>query len=188
MLVSLQRPASILEIGTFAGHGAVSMAERLPQGGRLVTVDNSAADPVALDIAQRAFAHSTVAGRISLEIADAGEYLKSTTESYDLIFVDADKPNYLNYLDVICDRQLMKPSGVMIFDNTLWGGRVLEPDLPESEDFESEPDPEAWVRLMQDDWARHVRAFNNEVLTRPGFEVVLAPIADGMTLIRVQRD
>jgi caffeoyl-CoA O-methyltransferase len=106
-----------------------------------------------------------VADRIDLRIAPAVETLRALPkdESIDLAFIDADKPNYPNYYDEIMPR--LSPSGVLLVDNVLWGGRVIAADA-------------------NDEQTSAIRAFNSKVVRDPHVECVMLPISDGLTMIR----
>ena len=127
-LVAISGAKRILEIGTFTGYSALSMAEALPPGGRLVTCD---IDPAAVSIAQRFFAKSPHGGKIIVQLGDALEYVESLPEQeeLDLVFLDADKSRYVAYYEAVLPH--VRQGGLIVADNTLWSGRVLN---PESED------------------------------------------------------
>lgn len=183
MLVSLIGARRILEIGTFTGHATVGMAERLPADGQLVTLDSFVADDRARNIAKSAFAESSFEDKINLVEGDAMDSLQELDGQFDLIFVDADKPNYANYFNTVLDRELLAPHGLLVFDNTLWGGAVLSPAEADT-GFEEAADGDAWLTGMQRDWARSLVAFNAQVAAEPRVEAVLLTVRDGMTLVR----
>jgi caffeoyl-CoA O-methyltransferase len=122
LLVQLSRPQFVLEVGTFTGYSALSMAEGLPDGGRIVTCEMN---PKARAIAQTAFSASPFADRIELRFGAALDTLAAMDEPIDFAFVDADKGNYANYYEAILKR--MPSGGVIVFDNMLWSGAVLDP-------------------------------------------------------------
>jgi caffeoyl-CoA O-methyltransferase len=183
MLVSLLNVRRILEVGTFTGHATVAMAERLPAGGEIVTLDNFTADERARSIATAAFARSADRGKITLLEGDAAESLNTVTGTFDLIFVDADKPSYRTYFSRILDRGLLGLGGLLIFDNTLWGGRVLDAG-GSSPSFEHVSDAEGWLDGMLGEWGRHVSAFNRHVAEDGRVETVVLTVQDGMTFVR----
>jgi len=122
LLVQLCRPQCVLEVGTFTGYSALSMAEGLPAGGRIVTCEMN---PKARDMAQAAFDASPFADRIELRFGPALDTIAKLDGPVDFAFVDADKSNYEKYYEAILDR--MPSGGVFVFDNMLWSGAVLDP-------------------------------------------------------------
>jgi caffeoyl-CoA O-methyltransferase len=153
-LVWLGRPQRILEIGTFTGHSALSMAAALPEGGR---IDACEIDPARAAFAQRYFDRSQHGSKITLHIGPAGETVDSLDGEFDFVFIDADKEGYVGYYDAVVPR--LSAHGLIVADNTLWGGRVVEGEGP----------------LVQ---------FNEHVASDPRTVQVLLPVRDGMTLIR----
>ena len=122
MLARLAGAKRILEIGTFAGYSALSMAEALPEEGELVTCEM---DPEAIFVAKKYFALSPHGKKITLMEGPALDSLKKVSGFFDMAFIDADKENYSNYYDAIFP--LIRPGGLMAIDNVLWSGRVLDP-------------------------------------------------------------
>ena len=153
-LVWLGQPKHVLEIGTFTGHSALSMAAALPEGGRINACE---IDPERAAFAQRYFDRSPHGSKITLHIGPAGETIDRLEGEFDLVFVDADKEGYVGYYDAVVPR--LAPHGVIVADNTLWGGRVVDGEGP----------------LVE---------FNEHVAADPRTVQVLLPIRDGMTLIR----
>lgn len=186
MLVSLLKARRILEVGTFTGHATVALAERLPDDGEIVTLDNFVVDKEARAIATSAFALSPHRRKITLVEGDAHATLETVTGPFDLIFVDADKPSYQSYYTHILDRGLLELDGLLIFDNTLWGGLVLTPSADRLA-FEEASDGAAWLDGMLTEWARHVVAFNQYVAADDRVEAVVLTVHDGMTLVRRTR-
>ena len=117
----------VLEIGTFTGYSALCFAESVPEDGKVVTCD---IDPEATAMARRFWAESSHGAKIHLKLAPALETIQSLTELYDLIFIDADKANYVNYYQRAVD--LLSPQGVILIDNVLWGGDVIKSPPPDS--------------------------------------------------------
>lgn len=162
MLTRLLGVRTAVEVGTFTGYSALCIAQGLAEGGRLLCCDVSEEwTSIARDHWQRA----GVADRIDLRVAPALETLRGlpTGAHIDLAFIDADKPNYPNYFDEIIPR--LSPSGVLLVDNVLWGGRVIAHDA-------------------NDDNTAAIRAFNRKVVDDPRVECVMLPISDGLTMIR----
>jgi caffeoyl-CoA O-methyltransferase len=156
MLVRMTQARRVLEIGTFTGYSALMMAEGLPDNGELITCD---VDPTATSMAREFFARSPHGRKISLRMGPALETLKGLRGPFDLVFIDADKQNYSAYYDAVLP--LLRTGGLLVADNTLWSGRVLEP---------KEPNDHAIV------------AFNAKVAADPRVQKALLTVRDGMTL------
>jgi caffeoyl-CoA O-methyltransferase len=156
MLVWFGRPQRVLEIGTFSGHSALSMAAALPEGG---TIDTLELDPERAEVAQRYFDRSPYGDRIRLHLGPALETLDRLEGSFELVFIDADKEGYVDYYEAVLPR--LSERGLIVADNTLWSGRVVDPD---------------------DDGP--ITRFNEHVRADPRAVVVILSVRDGMTLIR----
>lgn len=161
MLVHASGARRVLEIGTYSGYSALSMAAALPEDGR---IDTCEIDREHAEVAQRYFDRSPHGGRITLHLGPALETIGRLEGVFDLVFVDADKSGYANYFEAVLPR--LSERGLIAFDNTLWSGRVLDPG-----DIASE-DTRALVELNE----RLVR--DERVLC------VQLPIRDGVTLVR----
>jgi caffeoyl-CoA O-methyltransferase len=122
MLVHLLKARRVLEIGTFGGYASLSMAEALPEEGQLFTCD---IDPSAIAFAKRFFAQSEHGKKITLLEGAALDSLKTLSGSFDMVFIDADKENYWNYYEAVFP--LVVVGGLIVVDNVLWSGRVLDP-------------------------------------------------------------
>src|SRR6266403_5961925 len=122
MLVRLSGAKSILELGMFTGYSALMMAEALPDNGQLITCE---IDAKAEAIARRYFAESPHGERITIRMGPALDTIKTLTGPLDLVFIDADKPNYSNYYEACLP--LLKSGGFVVADNVLWSGKVLHP-------------------------------------------------------------
>jgi predicted O-methyltransferase YrrM len=157
-LVRLTGARAILEIGMFTGYSALMMAEGLPDDGNLITCE---IDPKAEAIARRYFAESPHGHKITIRMGPALETIKTLTGPLDLVFIDADKPNYSNYYEACL--ALVKPGGLIVADNVLWSGKVLDP---------------------QDDDTRAIVAFNDLVQSDSRVENVCLTVRDGMMLAR----
>ena len=153
-LVGAQR---ILEIGTFAGYSALSMAEALPEEGTLVTCEE---DPVAIAFAQKYFSESPHGKKITQMEGPALESIKKLTGTFDMAFIDADKINYSNYYEAILP--MIRPGGLIAVDNVLWSGRVLNP---------------------QDESDEAIHQFNERVVNDQRVESVLLTVRDGLNCI-----
>jgi caffeoyl-CoA O-methyltransferase len=164
MLTRLLGVRTAVEVGTFTGYSSLCIAHGLGEGGRLLCCDVSEEWTA---IAREHWQRAGVADRIDLQIAPALETLRKlpNNENIDLAFIDADKPNYPNYFDEIIPR--LAPSGVLLIDNVLWGGRVIDAD-------------------SNDENTVAIRAFNRKVVDDPRVECVMLPISDGLTMIRRQ--
>ena len=162
MVVNLTGARRILEIGTFTGYSSTAMALALPPDGRILCCDVSRE---WTDIARRAWADAGVADKVELRLAPAAETLASLERgSYDLAFIDADKPGYDTYYEG-CLRAV-RPGGLIMIDNVLWSGEVAD----ESADGEN---------------VGAIRALNEKISRDGRVEHVILPIGDGLTLARV---
>ena len=162
-LVRLSRARRVLELGTFTGYSSISMALALPSGGRVITCDvNDETNAIARRYAEEA----GVADRIDFRLGPGLETIAKLDGPFDIVFIDADKPNYVNYYEATLP--LLADDGVMIVDNTLWSGRVADP----AEDDES---------------TRSIRELNDRVRDDPRVQNVLLPVRDGMNVIRRRR-
>ena len=160
MLVHLSGARRVLEIGTFSGYSALSMAPALPPGGCIVTCE---VDPDTAAVARRHFEESPWADRIELRVGPALETIAGLEGPFDLVFVDAEKTEYSDYYEAVLP--LLSERGVIAVDNVLWYGRVLD---------------------ATDDSAstRAIREFNDHVAADERVVAVVLTIRDGVTLIR----
>ena len=159
MTVNAQR---VLEIGTFTGYSALCFAESLPDNGEVLTCD---IDPESTDLASRFWAQSPHGSKIHLRLAPALETLADLTGPFDLIFIDADKANYVKYFQQALD--LIAPTGVILIDNVLWSGEVLK-----------SPPPDSNTEAIQE--------LNRIVHAESRVSAVLLTIRDGVFLIKPQ--
>jgi caffeoyl-CoA O-methyltransferase len=159
-LVAMQRPQRVLELGTFTGYSALSMAEALPPGGSIVTCDISE-EHVA--IARAHIEASPYADRIEIKVGPALDSIAALDGPFDFVFIDADKSNYLAYYEAILPK--LSPTGVIAVDNVLWSGRLLD-------DTERDKDTNA------------IREFNDRIVADDRVEVVMLTVRDGLSLIR----
>lgn len=165
LLVRIAGARRVLEIGTYTGYSALCMAAALPEDGELLSLDISAE---YTDIARRYWQEAGLDGRIALRLAPALESLQALEREgqggrFDLVFVDADKTGYPAYLEHAL--RLLRPGGLVLFDNTLWSGRVLEA-APESPD------------------TRAVQALNRALRDDSRIELSLLPLGDGLSICR----
>lgn len=166
MLVRMIRPRRLLELGTFSGYSALSMAEGLEDGAELHTVE--VFDELE-DFLRQWVGGSPWADRIHLHIGDALDIVPSMNVVWDMVFVDADKRHYADYYRMLMP--LIRPGGYLIADNTLWYGHVLE-QHPRESDLQT----------------RGIQAFNDMVAADPRVEKVILPLRDGLTIIRKKDD
>ena len=159
-LVAVSGARRVLEIGTFTGYSALSMAEALPSSGKLVTLE---LDRNHAEMAQKFIDRSAYKDVIEIRVGPALETLRSLEGTFDFVFIDADKAGYLDYYENVLPK--LSPGGLIAVDNVFQGGRVLDP---------RDESPNAAA----------VRRFNDHVLADRRVEVVMVPIRDGVTLIR----
>lgn len=162
MLVHMIRPSRILEIGTYSGYSAISMAEGLSGDGHLYTVEANDEQEV---FTRPWFEKSEVGDRITFLIGDALQVVPALNLTFDMVFIDADKRRYVEFYEMVMD---MVPSGGYILaDNTLWGEHVYSGEVRESD--------------LQ---TRGIMAFNDRVAQDERVETVILPLRDGLTLLR----
>jgi caffeoyl-CoA O-methyltransferase len=160
VLVRLSGAKRILELGTFTGWSSIAMAAALPPEGRIVTCD---VDPEMTEIARRYMDESGYGDKIEIRFGPAIETLKELDGPFDLVFIDADKPSYIEYYEAVLPK--LADDGLIVADNVLWSGRVLDDD----------PDDES---------TRAIKAFNDHVARDSRVVCVMLTVRDGMTLIR----
>ena len=161
MLVRMIQPQRVLEIGTFVGYSALCMAEGLPEGGHVDTIE---IDDELEEFIREQLAKSPFEERITLHIGDALQVIPQLDTTFDLVFIDADKRLYRDYYELVLPR--LKSGGFILADNTLWDGKVLI-DKPESNDYQTIA----------------IKAFNDFIATDNRIEKVILPLRDGLTLI-----
>ena len=179
MISQMIRPKRILELGTFTGYSALCLAEGLTEDGRLVTLEHN--DEMESSI-RRNFALSPLGEKIELVIGDAKETLENFEfrikdlelgavsdrgEQFDLVFIDADKKEYCDYLDLVLP--LVREGGWILADNTLWDGHIVD------------------SAYDKDKQTIGLRAFNDKVAQDERLEKVILPLRDGLTIIRKVR-
>jgi predicted O-methyltransferase YrrM len=165
MISQMIQPKRILELGTFTGYSALCLAEGLSEDGKLITIEHN--DEME-DAIRRNLALSPLGEKIELVIGDAKEILStlntSETPLFDLVFIDADKKEYCDYLDLVLP--LMRQGGWILADNTLWDGHIIDPAYD------------------KDKQTVALRAFNDKVVQDEQLEKVILPLRDGLTIIR----
>jgi caffeoyl-CoA O-methyltransferase len=158
LLVSGIGARRVLEIGTFTGYSALSMAEALPEGGH---IDSCDIEPAHVEVARRYIARSPHAEKITIHLGPALETISGLEGEFDFVFIDADKGNYDNYYEAVLPR--LSERGLIAIDNTLWSGRVLDPP---------------------DDDSRAIAALNDKLVADERVVCVQLTVRDGVTLVR----
>lgn len=167
MLSQMIQPRRILELGTFTGYSALCLAEGLTSDGTLITIEHNDEMEEAI---RRNLSLSPLGEKIQLLIGDAKEYLSSLNTSetlpFDLVFIDADKKEYSDYLHLVLP--LVRTGGWILADNTLWDGHIIDPAYD------------------KDRQTIALREFNDLVAHHPRLDKVILPLRDGLTIIRVK--
>ena len=159
MFSRMIRPKVVLEIGTYLGYSALCFAEGLAEGGKVITLDiQEVTNKVARSFVER----TEYDDRIEFHLGPALEIIPTLAETFDLVFIDADKPNYSNYYSAVLPK--LRPGGFIIADNVLWSGRVLDDEKDEN--------------------TKALHEFNQMVLADDRVENVLLPLRDGLMVLR----
>lgn len=159
MLSHMIHPKVVLEIGTYLGYSALCFAEGLVDDGKVITLD---IQEDTNQVARSFVAKTEYKDKIEFHLGNAVEIIPNLPETFDLVFIDADKPNYSNYYNLVFDR--VQPGGFIIADNVLWSGKVIEDEKDEN------------TQALHD--------FNKMVLADESVVNVLLPIRDGLMVIR----
>ena len=162
MISKLVQPKNSLEIGTYTGYSAICIAEGLSDDGSIDTIDKN---EELVDLQNKYFEKSGYRSKISQHVGSALEIIPTLNKKFDLVFIDADKSNYSNYFHLIIDK--MNKGGVILSDNVLWSGKVVEKLDPKDQDTKA---------LLE---------YNTLLNTDSRVETVLLPIRDGLTISRV---
>lgn len=163
MISKLVNPKNILEIGTYTGYSALCLAEGLQEKGNLITIDKNE----ELETLQnKYFEKSGYRNQIQQLVGNATKIIPMIDKKFDLVFIDADKSNYINYFNLII--QKMNVGGIILSDNVLWSGKVVEPLNPKDND----------TKILLE--------YNKLLSTDNRIETVLLPIRDGLTVSRVR--
>ena len=158
MFSRMIRPKTVLEIGTYLGYSALCFAEGLADGGKVITLDvNEETNNVARSFVER----TEYRDSIEFHLGNAVEIIPTLPETFDLVFIDADKPNYSLYYDLVFDK--VRPGGFIIADNVLWSGKVLDEEKDEN--------------------TKALHEFNQMVLADTRVSNVLLPIRDGLMVV-----
>ena len=159
MFSNMIRPKVVLEIGTYLGYSALCFAEGLADGGKVITLDiQEDTNAVARSFVEK----SEFADRIEFHLGFATEIIPTLDEKFDLVFIDADKPNYSNYYDLVFDK--VRTGGFIIADNVLWSGQVIKEEKDEN------------TQALHD--------YNRKILADDRVENMLLPIRDGLMVAR----
>lgn len=161
MVSKLIRPERILELGTFTGYATLCLAEGLPSSGILHTID---VNEELVDFQRKYFDRSAYGSQIIQHTGSAIDIIPTLEETFDLVFIDADKPNYSNYFHLIIDK--LNPGGIILSDNVLWHGKVVEPVG------------------KKDISTQAILDYNTLLKSDPRVETVVLPIRDGLTMSR----
>lgn len=162
MLSKLIRPVNILEIGTYTGYSALCLCEGMQENGSLHTIDIK---EELIDFQRKHFDKSPWGNQIVQHLGEAIDIIPTLDMQFDLVFIDADKENYINYFELIVPK--MSKGGIILSDNVLWSGKVLEPLNPKDTD----------TKILLE--------YNLLLKNDPRVETVLLPIRDGLTVSRV---
>lgn len=160
IISKMLQPKRILEIGTFTGYATLCLAGGLAKDGKVITLDVN--EELAY-LPQKYFAESKFSTQIDFKIKDAKQFLKETDEIFDLVFIDADKENYVEYFNLIKDK--VKSGSVIIFDNVLWYGKVLDENPSQKS-------------------TQKIKELNALISQDDDFENVILPLRDGVNLLR----
>ncbi len=163
MISKIVQPKNILEIGTFTGYSALCLAEGIQNNGLIHTIDHN---EELFDLQKKYFELSKYKNSIKQHLGNALDIISSFDERFDLVFIDADKENYVNYFKSIIDK--MNRGGVILSDNVLWSGKVTE--KPNSKDIDT-------ISLIE---------YNKLLKLDPRIETIILPIRDGLTISRVK--
>ncbi|MCL7752571.1 O-methyltransferase [Polaribacter sp. Z022] len=163
IITKLIQPKNILEIGTYTGYSALCLAEGLHPKGKIFTIDKNE----ELETLQnKYFEKSSYRNQIEQFVGNALEIIPTINEKFDLVFIDADKSNYINYFHLIIDK--MNPGGIILSDNVLWSGKIVEELNPKDKD------------------TKVLLEYNKLLNEDARLETVLLPIRDGLTISRVK--
>jgi len=161
MISKMIQPKKVLEIGTFTGYSAICLSKGLQKNGTLITIEvNDELEEISLKYFKKAGIQDIVVQKIG----SALKIIPTLTEKFDLVFIDADKREYVDYYNLVFDK--VKKGGYILADNTLWGGKILNVPAPD------------------DEQTKGIVDFNQMIATDTRVEKVILPIRDGITIIR----
>ena len=162
MISKMKSPSTILEIGTYTGYGTLCLSEGLKEDGKIFTIDRN---EELLKIQNKYFEESGKRDKIIQLTGNAKEILNDLNETYDLVFIDADKENYIEYFKQVSER--LNKNGIIISDNVLWSGKVLDSSLEKDEET-------------------NALVYFNKILNEDKrFETVILPLRDGLSISRL---
>ena len=167
MLSKMIAPKRILEVGTYMGYSAMCLAEGLTDDGKIITLDMQ---PETHEIAKSFWAKSDLNNKIDGRLGDATKIIPTLNETFDLVFIDADKPNYANYYDLIFPK--VRVGGLIIADNVLWSGEVLKVENGETDD-------ESTIALHE---------YNKKINADERVSNILFAVRDGLMIARKERN
>lgn len=165
LISKIVSPKNILEIGTYTGYSAICLAEGLADNGELHTID---INEELHDLQRKYFEKSGFGKQIIQHTGNALKIIPELNMKFDLVFIDADKQNYSNYFDLIIDE--MNPGGLILSDNVLWSGKVLD---------KVKPNDKSTLAITE---------YNKKLKNDPRIETVVLPIRDGLTVSRIRRE
>jgi predicted O-methyltransferase YrrM len=161
MISKVIQPKNILEIGTFTGYSTLCLAEGLVKNGKIITIDKN---EELIDIQSKYFKKSGFYDRITTINGDALTEISKINANFDLIFIDADKKNYLNYFEILKSR--LNKYGILLIDNVLWNGKVVEET--ENNDIDTQV----------------LKELNQRIKTDNQYEIIMLPVRDGLSIVR----
>ena len=161
LISKIKSPLHILEIGTYTGYGTLCLAEGLAADGKIFTIDKN---EELLKIQSKYFEESGNRDKIKQLTGNAIDILNNLNQTFDLIFIDADKENYINYFEIVSEK--LSPNGIITSDNVLWSGKVVEKD-------------------NNDEETNTLNKFNRILSNDTRFETVILPLRDGISISRL---
>lgn len=166
IISKLVNPTCILEIGTYTGYSALCLAEGLKENGSLHTID---VNEELVDFQRKYFDLSPYGNQIHQYLGNALEIIPQLKDTFDIVFIDADKENYASYFELVIDK--LNPGGIILSDNVLWSGKILE------------------TKLKKEDKATSaLKAYNKLLKEDKRVETIILPIRDGLTISRKKKD
>jgi predicted O-methyltransferase YrrM len=161
MYSNMMQPRRILEIGTYTGYSAICLAQGLQEGGKLITIDKN---EELEDMMRDAWQSAGLQDKIELHLGNALDILPHLEGPFDMVFIDADKKNYLKYYHMVVPK--MRLGGLIMADNVLWSGKIVNPDARDTD-------------------TRALREFNDFVMNDERVETLLLPVRDGIMMARI---
>jgi predicted O-methyltransferase YrrM len=165
MFSKMLEPRRILEIGTYMGYSALCLAEGLTDDGKIITLD---IQPETNAVAKEFWSKSPLNEKIKAHLGDALEIIPTLDETFDLVFIDADKPNYANYFDAVFPK--LRIGGIILADNVLWSGKILE------------------AETTADESTKALHEFNKKIQADERVSNILFAVRDGLMVIRKEKN